>query len=169
MRVWYSICLDNLYHGSRSSTDNSLLLNSNNLMRKLKLKSGSTIEFRIPIEDGMKFSLNKVWGWVHWGIRSKARNLWHEAVEIAISEYHLNPISQPVELTTNFYFKTRYLDCSNCSAMHKMIEDWMVENWIFANDTNDYIECIHLSSKKIENKTRWDMECDYVDIIIKII
>lgn len=127
------------------------------------------VVFRIDIDEDLKFSLNKVWGWCHFSVRSRFRNNWHDVINELVDDKKIKPIKDYVVIGYKFFFKTRYLDSSNCSAMAKMIEDWLVEAWIFGWDTNDYVKGIYLESVKIDDKERKKMKNDYVIITIKLL
>lgn len=125
------------------------------------------IVFKIEFDKDMKFSLNKVWWGCHFSVRSKARNYWHDAIEECVKEKKIEPIDYQVEVDTIFFFKTRYLDSSNCSAMHKMVEDWLVKNNIFKDDTNKYIRRISLMSALLKEDIRKKFASDFVIVRIK--
>jgi hypothetical protein len=134
------------------------------------------IEFKIDIlnnwdkeKDKMKFSLNKIWWgwpWSQW-LRKDKRDMWHEVIDEVIDEYKLKKINYPIEIEFIFYWKSRYLDCSNCTPMVKLIEDWLVENKILTDDTNEYIRRIHIESILLNKKDRNNIEEDYV--LVKLI
>ena len=132
-----------------------------------KSKQDSWVQIaRIYFDDDMKLSLNKVYGWCHWWIRSKWKCLWHEAIEELTEDWKLKKVKWRVKLEFYFYFKWRYLDSSNCAVIAKFCEDWMVENKIFAKDTNEIVDSILLKSCRIEPKERKLMEENFVDILV---
>lgn len=127
------------------------------------------IEYWSKEKEKMKFSLNKIWAawpWSQW-LRQDKRTLWHREVEDLIEENNLKPIDYPIEIEFIFHWKSRYLDCSNCWVMVKLIEDGLVEHWILEDDTNEFIRRITIESKVIDKKERKNMEEDFV--IIKLI
>lgn len=123
----------------------SIALNKNKPWEILNL----TIEF----DDEMKLSLNKVWSGgpgTQW-VRKKACDLWHEDIFYFLDDNKIRPIKEKVDIYVKFYFSTwdsgwkRQLDSSNCSAMSKIIEDWLrfhkTKNpkWILIDDTNEQV------------------------------
>lgn len=120
----------------------------------------------IELDEDLKMSLNKIWGGVHWGVRSKFRNDWHYSVDLLIDEFKIKKINVPVRIEYRFNFKTRYLDNSNCVIMCKAFEDWLVEAWILEDDTNKYIRSIYIESVLLDQKERKKLDSDYLVIDI---
>lgn len=121
-------------------------------------------EIRIEIDEDLKFSLNKVWWGCHFSVRSRFRNNWHDEIENKSS--HIDKIEWICKLEFRFFFKTRYLDSSNCSAMAKMIEDGLVEHWVIKWDTNLHVQSVYLESVLLEPKAKKNLKSDYVIISI---
>ena len=137
-------------------------------------KKDAILKFTIIIEEKMKFSLNKVWaGWAStpW-IRKKAADLWHDEIWYYLEENKIKKIDEKVDFYFEFFFKTRALDSSNCSAMGKMIEDGLKydknknKKWILVDDTNSQVGKFLLESVKLDKKQKEKIEEDYVDIYI---
>ena len=121
------------------------------------------LEYEIPKQ--FKVSTNKIYSWVHWTKRKKIADYYHNLVkEDCIL---LKQIEKKVTIEFKFYFKSRYLDSSNCSFMAKMLEDWLVWNWLLINDTNTYVWKFSIESIFITPVDRKKMEWDLVEIIIK--
>ncbi len=123
-------------------------------------------EIKIDLDEDLKMSLNKIWWGVHWWVRSKFRNDWHYAAELSIDEFNLKKIKVPIHIEYRFFFKTRYLDNSNCVIMCKAFEDWLVEAWILEDDTNKYIRSIYIESVLIDQKERKKLDNDYLIVTI---
>ena len=142
---------------------------------------GEILNFKIEFDDDMKLSLNKVWSWGPWTqwVRKKASDLWHEDIWYFLEEEKIKPIKEKVDIYFKFYFSTwdsggkRQLDSSNCSAMSKMIEDWLKydkkknERGILVDDTNDKVGwfCIHSAEMTLEERKL--LETSYVDVSIR--
>lgn len=134
----------------------------------MAIKITKPIKLRIDIDDDMKFSLNRIWAgwpWTQW-IRKAKRDLWHEIISEKVDDDGIKKIPYKIMVDYIFYFKTRSLDCSNCSLMVKMVEDWLVESWILEDDTNKYIGKFSVEVPEIDTNVKKGMETDYVDIII---
>lgn len=128
------------------------------------MNSKKLYSLRIELDEDLKMSLNKIWWGVHWGVRSKFRNLWHYEAEKAIEDFKIKKIKVPIKIEYRFFFKTRYLDNSNCIIMCKAFEDGLVENWILEDDTNKFIRSIYIESVLMEQKERKKLENDYLII-----
>lgn len=123
------------------------------------------IILRYDIPKQYKISTNKIYAWIHWTKRTKISNYFHDIVRLDCLQ--LNKIKNKVNLEFEFYFKSRYLDSSNCSFMWKCLEDWLVEWWLFIDDSNKYIWKVSYHSIEIEKKQRRKLQNDYIRIIIK--
>ena len=115
---------------------------------------------KVPI----KVSTNAIYSWIHWTIRKEIANWYHRLTKEDCSEYL--PLEDKVDLKMDFYFRTRYLDSSNCSFMWKMIEDSLVKNWLLTDDTNKYVWNFSCESIEIDKKERSKIEKDYVRVYI---
>jgi len=121
------------------------------------------LNYKIPKE--FKVSTNAIYAGIHWRKRKKIADYYHYiSVEDCMS---LKTIIKPVILRFEFYFKSRYLDASNCSFMWKMLEDWLVKNWLLKDDTNKYVLWVTYICINIPPKERKQMENDYCRIIIQ--
>lgn len=100
-----------------------------------------TVEITLPY----KISTNSIYAGVHWSKRKRLKDLMRWALVPIITS--IRPLHQGT-LTFDFQFKSRPLDCSNCSFMVKMIEDVLVEHYKIIDDTPKYVEKIIISSKK---------------------
>ena len=137
-------------------------------------KKDAILKFTLEFDEHMKFSLNKVWAWwpgTQW-VRKKAADLWHDEIWYYLEENKIKKIDEKVDFYFEFFFKTRALDSSNCSAMGKMIEDGLKydknknKKWILVDDTNSQVGKFLLESVKLDKKQKEKIEEDYVDIYI---
>lgn len=123
------------------------------------------ITLRYDLPKQFKVSTNKIYSWIHWTKRKKITDYFHNLVKQDCQE--LKQVTEKVNLRFEFYFKSRYLDSSNCSFMWKCLEDWLVNNWLIKNDTNKYIKEVTYVSVVIDPKERKKLESDYIRIKIK--
>ncbi len=110
-----------------------------------------------------KVSTNAIYSWVHWKKRKDLADIYHKLTEKVKT---LDKINEKVNIEIQFYFRTRYLDSSNCSYMWKMIEDSLVKNWLLKDDTNEYVWKFTVESMRIDKKERKLIKNDYLRIII---
>lgn len=75
----------------------------------------------IKLED--RVSTNKIYWWVHFWVRKKYKDFFHDLIQENIKDIH--PFEKRVNLRFDFFFEKRPYDSSNCSFMGKMLEDWM--------------------------------------------
>ena len=111
------------------------------------------LSFTVDVDSDLKMSLNKIWWWVHWGVRSTFRNIWHEEIYAIAKKEWFKMINDLIHIEYRYEFKTRYLDTSNCSVMNKAIEDWLVEAEVLHDDTPQYIES---STTIVPIMEKWD-------------
>lgn len=103
------------------------------------------LSFPIP----QKVSLNAVYSGIHWAKRKNLADTYHMAVKVALIQAKLPQIKEfPVDVTYEFTFKKNALDSSNCAFMAKMVEDSLVTNGFFPDDTPKYIRSVKYISKK---------------------
>lgn len=121
------------------------------------------LKYKIP--KMYKVSTNAIYsGNMHWSKRKTIAWYFHRISHSDCKE--LRQYSKKVNIKFEFYFKSTYLDSSNCTFMGKMIEDWFVRNWLIEDDTNKFIGAVTYESILIEKKERKEMEWDYVKIYI---
>ena len=99
--------------------------------------------FQLP-----KVSLNEWYAGTHWTKRKKMKDIYR----MIIGKHN---ITTPCEVDYDFEFKFRPLDCSNCVAMVKMIEDCL-----FENDSPKIVKSIKISSRK-SNKDQVTLKINY--------
>ena len=99
-----------------------------------KISEKEKWELKVPI---FKISTNKIYEGVHWSKRKKMKDNY----KLLTTAYYkkLPKINYKVDLTMEFYFKSRALDSSNCSFMAKLLEDCLVEGGILTNDSIKYV------------------------------
>lgn len=75
-------------------------------------------------EWSKRYGLNAYYAGKHWSVRKRDAEYWHglTVAEMNLQKVRKRPFENPVIIT--FYWNDR-LDCSNHSAMAKMIEDAM--------------------------------------------
>ena len=102
-----------------------------------------------------KISTNEYYR-VHYMTRSKIRNQFHDAVYSALVGKHNLPEQNieeyPVAFLYRFYFTGRLLDVTNTSAMVKMIEDGLVREGCFPDDSNKYLNSVTVEVYKSDTK-----------------
>lgn len=89
--------------------------------------------------DLPKLSLNEWYAGKHWTERSRMKN----AYKLLIRSKYKGTITSPADVEYIFEFKGRLLDCSNCIAMVKLIEDI-----VFEKDTPEFVRSLRIVSKK---------------------
>jgi len=120
---------------------------------------------RYTIPKQYKVSTNCIYSWVHWRKRKQISDYYH-SISLADCK-QLKQITKKVNLRFEFYFKSRYLDSSNCSFIWKCIEDWLVKNWLLKDDTNKYVSVVSYMCTRIDKKIRKKMKEDYVRVVIE--
>ena len=93
----------------------------------------------IKLYDLPKISMNEYFARSHWTKRNKM----NKDYKLLVRSQTKIKIDYPCEVTYTFYFTKNPLDCSNCSAMVKMIEDSL-----FANDSINVVQSIKIISLK---------------------
>jgi len=83
----------------------------------------------------MKISLNKWYAGEHWSFRKKIKDLYKLCFK--------GNFREPCEVEYDFEFRSHPLDCTNCVAMVKMIEDCL-----FQSDGPNIVKSVKISSKK---------------------
>lgn len=121
------------------------------------------LKYNIPLP--FKVSTNAIYAWIHWQKRKSIADWYHRLTKEDCEKFY--PIEWKVDLLFEFYFKTRYLDSSNCSFIWKMIEDSLVKNWLLKNDTNEFVWKVTFESILMDKKERKELEEDFIRITIK--
>ena len=111
------------------------------------------IEIKLPI---IKISTNAYYAGKHFMVRKKHKDSYIQLTN-GFKKYSL--INEKVDLDFKFYFKSRALDSSNCSAMVKLYEDCLVKHGVLKDDTIKYVGKVSMESLKGND--------DYVVITIK--
>lgn len=93
---------------------------------------------QIPLPT--KVSTNAIYAGMHWAKRKALADEYH----MALIEYRGKKITIPTTLNFTFTFKSKWLDCTNCGFMAKLLEDSLVINKIIPNDTPDIVESINI-------------------------
>ena len=99
------------------------------------------IEFNLP----QKLSTNNIYEGVHWATRKKHKDIFRWAfIEVASK---IKPVDNCC-LEFEFEFKSKPLDCDNCSYMAKLLIDCLRHYNKIEDDTPEYIKSIKISSAK---------------------
>lgn len=93
----------------------------------------------ITIEGLPKISLNEWYAGTHWSERKKIKDTY----KWLILSKKIGKFIVPCDVEYTFTFKSKPLDCSNCVAMAKMIEDCL-----FPKDDIKVVKSIKLTSVK---------------------
>jgi hypothetical protein len=93
----------------------------------------------IIIEGLPKISLNEWYAGTHWSERKRIKDVY----KLIIRSRHIEPFTEPCDVEYLFEFQSKPLDCSNCVAMLKMIEDCL-----FPKDGIKVVRSIKLISRK---------------------
>ena len=88
----------------------------------------------------IKVSLNQWYAGIHWTKRKKIKDVYALVFK--------GNYTKPCDVDYDFTFKSRPLDCSNCMAMVKMIEDCL-----FPDDSNKVVKSIRITSNKGDKDT----------------
>lgn len=99
------------------------------------------VEFDLPL----KISTNEIYAGKHWTIRQKHKDLFLWAFVGVASK--IKPVDS-CELEFEFGFKSKPLDCDNCSYMCKLIIDCLRHYNKLPDDTPEYLKSIKITSKK---------------------
>jgi len=102
------------------------------------LRNNESVE--IIVFTGLpKISLNEWYAGKHWSERVE----WKNTYKLMIRNKYKGLITFPADVEYQFEFKNNPLDCSNCVAMVKMIEDV-----IFEKDSPKFVRSVKVRSKK---------------------
>ena len=100
--------------------------------------------FKILLEiDSKKWSLNKIYGGVHWNIRSKDKDYITTLVRsvVGIKKAFERPVSIKMSFNSG-------LDVSNHAYLFKMIEDALVKCKVINDDKDKYVKSITMEKQK---------------------
>ena len=103
------------------------------------------VEQIIDFEFPLKISTNSIYSGVHWTKRAKHKDLYLWSFLTVASK--IKPVYSCF-LEFEFGFKSKPLDCDNCSYMVKLIIDCLRHYGKIKNDTPEFIKSIKISSKK---------------------
>ena len=99
------------------------------------------IDFILPA----KLSTNNIYAGTHWSVRKKHKDLFLWGfIEVASK---IKPVDK-CNLEFEFQFRSKPLDCDNCSYMVKLLIDCLRHYGKIKDDTLDYVESIKITSKK---------------------
>ena len=99
------------------------------------------VDFILP----EKLSTNNIYAGVHWSVRKKHKDLFIWGfIEIASK---IKPVDK-CDLEFEFEFKSKPLDCDNCSYMVKLLIDCLRHYGKIKDDTLDYVGSIKITSRK---------------------
>jgi hypothetical protein len=93
----------------------------------------------ITIKDLPKISLNDWYAGTHWSERKRIKDTYKLIIRSQVKE----KFTEPCDVEYLFTFQSKPLDCSNCVAMLKMIEDCL-----FPKDGIKVVRSIKLTSRK---------------------
>lgn len=99
------------------------------------------VEFEFP----EKISTNAIYSGVHWSKRQKHKELYLWSFLSVRSQ--ITAVSD-CDLEFEFHFRSKPLDCDNCSYMAKLIIDCLRYYGKIKDDTPQFIRSVKISSKK---------------------
>lgn len=114
-----------------------------NTLNNANMKSNElqVIEVKLP----QKISTNLIYGGVHWVTRKKHKDLFvWSFLEVASK---IRPV-ESCNIEFEFEFKSKPLDCDNCSYMAKLYIDCLRHYGKLKDDTPKYLKSIKITSKK---------------------
>lgn len=115
--------------------------------------------YQIKLDPIIKVSANQYYAGRHFSVRKKHKD-GYKIITNGFKNY--KPIDCMVDISIEFFYKTRALDSSNNSAMFKMIEDCLVEHGVLKDDTIKYVGWVSMKSTKDKTANN-----DYAVITIK--
>lgn len=109
--------------------------------------------YRIEIDlKAQKFSTNKIYSGIHYSQRKKQKDTIGWLIKKALIKNSFkqdhNFKNWPVIFKYRFEWASRPLDCSNCTYMAKIVEDWLIKLGILPDDSPKYVEGMWVESKK---------------------
>ena len=102
-------------------------------------------EHKITLLNLPKISLNKWYAGSHWTKRLEIKRVYETIIKPQFKKVF--PKTGVYKVSYDLYFKGKLLDCSNCVAMVKLIEDV-----IFEDDKPDIVTEIKIRSMKDKNE-----------------
>ena len=108
------------------------------------------VEQVVELELPEKLSTNKIYEGVHWAIRKKHKDLFLWAFIGVASK--IKPVDN-CDIEFEFGFKSKPLDCDNCSYMAKLLIDCLRHYNKLPDDTPEYLKSIKITSRK-DSKNR---------------
>jgi hypothetical protein len=93
----------------------------------------------IELRDLPKVSLNHLFGRMHWTKREKLIDTYKWIIRSQTTK----KFYKPCNVSYSFTFKNNPLDCTNCSAMIKILEDCL-----FVDDSTKTVKSINIVSQK---------------------
>ena len=113
------------------------------------LNTSGQIIFKTEFDMVLKVSTNVIYAGVHWRKRKSHKDMYRWEVMRVVKAMKIKPVkTYPSYLKFTFYFDKNLLDSSNCSYMAKLIEDSLVHEKIFVNDTPQYVSVVSNESKR---------------------
>lgn len=103
-------------------------------------------QIKIPI---IKVSSNQYYAGKHWTVRAKHKDNYKS---LCLPFKKLDFIDKKVDISMEFFYKSRALDSSNNSAMFKMIEDCLVEYGVIKDDTYKNVGWVSMKSSKTKDQ-----------------
>lgn len=103
------------------------------------------VEQAINFEFPKKISTNTIYSGVHWAIREKHKDLYVWSFLPIANQ--IKPVAK-CDLEFEFEFKSKPLDCDNCSYMTKLIIDCLRHYGKIKDDTPEFVKSIKITSRK---------------------
>lgn len=101
----------------------------------------------VELELPDKLSTNKIYEGVHWATRKKHKDLFLWSFVTVASK--IKPVDS-CDIEFEFGFKSKPLDCDNCSYSVKLIIDCLRHYGKLKDDTPEYVKSIKISSRKAD-------------------
>ena len=120
----------------------------------------------MDLETGFKFlvlvpgvgpSFNDWYKTLHWAVRKKTVDFWHDEVQNAILEQKVGKLSFPVILLFRLEIKKGVIvrDSSNCSITVKLMEDGLVKAGILKGDDPRFVRAIIMfACRSVDEESR---------------
>jgi len=106
---------------------------------------------------------NKAYAGMHWAVRKRLVDTWHNATIVAVKNLHLRPVKNfPVEInTTPMLTGKRKRDTSAGFLIAKIIEDGLVKSGLLPDDSTEYVGT-HLTHPPV-------FGCDEDKVVVELI